>query len=170
MEGNTGSNPKNKGLISAGILPYRWGSDGSLEVFLIHMGGPYWSGKKRSWSIAKGIVEGGERIEDAARREFFEETGQEIEGELQPLGEGRSGSKRLRIHAVYAPGLSSRIRSNTFRIEWPPGSGKLREYPEADRAGWFPLERAKEIVVVGQLPFLEKLENLEKEGKLTPPR
>jgi predicted NUDIX family NTP pyrophosphohydrolase len=116
--------------------------------------------EKHSWSIAKGIVEEGERPEEAARREFSEETGQRIDSELFPLGEERSGSKRVRIYAAVAPELSSRICSNTFRIEWPPGSGKMREYPEADRGGWFPLERAKEVIVGSQVPFLEKLERI----------
>ena len=105
--------------VSAGILPYRRGPNGA-EVFLIHMGGPYWKHKARSWSIPKGIVEEGESIEAAARREFAEETGEPIEGDLMDLGEGRSGSKRLRIFAAEAPQLSETIRSNTFRIEWPP--------------------------------------------------
>ena len=74
---------------SAGILPWRIGRE--PEVFLIHMGGPYWKKKQRSWSIAKGIVEKGEDPVTTARREFSEETGQRIGGELTPLGEGKSG-------------------------------------------------------------------------------
>ena len=140
---------------SAGILPWRNGEE--PEVFLIHMGGPYWRCKERSWSIAKGLVEEGESPETAAKREFAEETGQGIEGELIPLGEGKSGSKRLIIYAVEAPGLSERIRSNTFRIEWPPGSGRVQEFPEADRAAWMPIERAEALLVKSQLPFLHRL-------------
>ncbi len=143
--------------VSAGILPYRRGPNG-VEVFLIHMGGPYWKNKARSWSIPKGIVEEGESIEAAARREFAEETGQPIEGDLMDLGEGRSGSKRLRIFAAEAPQLPETIRSNTFRIEWPPHSGKEQDFPEADRAAWVSLEQAREILVKSQLPFLDRLE------------
>ncbi len=143
--------------VSAGILPYRRGPNGT-EVFLIHMGGPYWKHKARSWSIPKGIVEEGESIEAAARREFAEETGEPIEGDLMDLGEGRSGSKRLRIFAAEAPQLSETIRSNTFRIEWPPHTGKEQTFPEADRAAWVSLEKARKILVKSQLPFLDRLE------------
>ena len=144
---------------SAGILPYRLGPNG-LEVFLVHMGGPYWRRKERSWSVAKGEVEEGEDPESAARREFAEETGQRIEGELLPLGEGRSGSKRLIIYAAEAPDLSERIRSNTFRIEWPPGSGREQEFPEVDRAAWMPFDDAKKVLVRSQLVFLDRLMEL----------
>jgi len=142
--------------VSAGILPYRRGKNG-IELFLIHMGGPYWKHKRRSWSIPKGIVEAGESVEAAARREFAEETGQKIDGPLTDLGEGRSGSKRLRIFAIEAPELSETIRSNTFTIEWPPHSGKKQTFPEADRAAWISLEKARNILVKSQLPFLDRL-------------
>ncbi len=143
--------------VSAGILPYRRKKNG-IELFLIHMGGPYWKHKERSWSIPKGIVEEGESLEAAARREFAEETGQRIDGPLIDLGEGRSGSKRLRIFAVEAPQLSETIRSNTFSIEWPPHSGREQEFPEADRAAWVSPEAARKILVKSQLPFLDRLE------------
>ncbi len=142
---------------SAGILPFRFGPSG-IEVYLVHMGGPYWRKKKRAWSIPKGIVEEGESEEAAARREFVEETGQMIEAKLNFLGEGRSGSKRLFIYSVYAPDLSEKVHSNSFRIEWPPGSGTLREYPEVDRGGWFSIGEAREVLVKSQLPFLDRLQ------------
>lgn len=142
---------------SAGILPYRI-RDGKLELFLVHMGGPYWRNKERSWSIVKGEVKEGEDAETAARREFEEETGQRIEEALRFLGEGRSGSKRLLIYAVEVPRLSTKIRSNTFRIEWPPKSGKLREFPEVDRAAWMVPQEARRFLVKSQLPFLDQLE------------
>jgi predicted NUDIX family NTP pyrophosphohydrolase len=142
---------------SAGILPYRKGEEG-IEVYLIHMGGPYWRNKERSWSIAKGIVEEGESPEQAARREFFEETGQRVEGPLEFLGEGRSGSKKLLIYTAELPDLSTNIHSNTFTIEWPPHSGREEHFPEADRAAWVTLEKARKILVKSQLPFLDRLE------------
>ncbi|ADV46173.1 NUDIX hydrolase [Nitratifractor salsuginis] len=142
---------------SAGILPYRKGKEG-IEVYLVHMGGPYWRNKDRSWSIAKGIVEEAETSEQAARREFSEETGQRIEGPLEFLGEGRSGSKKLLIYTTEDPDLSTEIHSNTFTLEWPPHSGKEESFPEVDRAAWMPLERAREILVKSQLPFLDRLE------------
>ncbi|WP_456456113.1 NUDIX domain-containing protein [Nitratifractor sp.] len=145
-------------VTSAGILPYRI-RDGKLELFLVHMGGPYWRNKERSWSIAKGELGEGEDPEKTARREFEEETGQTIEGDLHYLGEGRSGSKRLLIYAVEAPSLSTQIRSNTFRIEWPPKSGKTQEFPEVDRAAWMNLREARRFLVKSQLSFVDRLED-----------
>ena len=145
--------------ISAGILPFRR-TPGGLEVYLIHMGGPYWVRRERSWSIPKGIVEQGESPEEAARREFREETGQSPRGKLLDLGKAKSGSKTLHIFAMEDPELSTVIRSNTFRIEWPPGSGNWREYPEADRAAWMPMEEAYRLLVRSQLSFLDRLERL----------
>ena len=140
---------------SAGILPYRI-RDGSVEIFLIHMGGPYWKKKERSWSIVKGEVQSKERDFDAALREFEEETGQRIEGGFLDLGTLESSAKVLHIWAVEAE-PSVKIRSNTFRIEWPPRSGKEEEFPEADRAGWFSLEEVRRVLVRSQLPYLERL-------------
>ncbi len=145
-------------VTSAGILPYRI-RNGKLEMFLVHMGGPYWRKKERSWSIAKGELEAGEDPETAARREFEEETGQRIEGDLHFLGEGRSGSKKLLIYTAEAPNLSTKIHSNTFRIEWPPKSGKIEEFPEVDRAAWMHLQEARRFLVKSQLPFVDRLEH-----------
>jgi predicted NUDIX family NTP pyrophosphohydrolase len=142
--------------ISAGILPYRW-RDGRLELFLVHMGGPYWRNRSRAWSIVKGEVEGDEALEDAAKREFYEETGQNIEGRLLPLGSVKSSDKTIYIWAVEA-NPSTQIRSNFFEIEWPPSSGKRAAFPEVDKAAWFTLQEAKEVIVKSQLPFLERIE------------
>ncbi len=145
-------------VTSAGILPYRI-RDGRVELFLVHMGGPYWRDKERSWSIAKGELVEGEDPEEAARREFEEETGQTIEGDLHFLGEGRSGLKKLLIYTLEAPKLSTQIRSNTFRIEWPPKSGKIQEFPEVDRAAWMNLQEARRFLVKSQLSFVDLLED-----------
>ncbi len=141
--------------LSAGILPYRI-RKGVPELYLIHMGGPYWKKKERSWSIVKGEVQTGEKDFDAALREFEEETGQRIEGDFLDLGTLEGSTKVLHIWAVEAE-PSTRIRSNTFRIEWPPHSGKEGEFPEADRAGWFSLEEARRVLVRSQLPYLDRL-------------
>ncbi|WP_456392738.1 NUDIX domain-containing protein [Nitratifractor sp.] len=142
---------------SAGILPFRFGRSG-IEVYLVHMGGPYWRKKKRAWSIPKGIVEEGESEEEAARREFAEETGQKIDGAFRFLGEGRSGSKRLLIYGLEVPELSTQIHSNTFEIEWPPHSSRRARFPEVDRAAWFSLDEARRVLVKSQLPLLDRLQ------------
>ena len=146
-------------ITSAGILPYRI-RDGQLELFLVHMGGPYWRRKERSWTIAKGELQEDEDPQEAARREFHEETGQRIDGKLTFLGEGRSGRKKLLIYTVEAPKLSTDIRSNTFHIEWPPQSGKQQEFPEADRAAWMPAQEARRSLVKSQLGFIDRLEKM----------
>jgi predicted NUDIX family NTP pyrophosphohydrolase len=139
---------------SAGILPFR--RKPGLELYLVHMGGPYWRNKTRSWSIVKGEVEEGEDLLQAAKREFHEETGQEINGEFLSLGEVKTSGKTIYAWAVEAE-PSTKITSNTFTIEWPPKSGKTAQFPEVDKAAWFDPETAKEVIVKSQLPFLERV-------------
>lgn len=142
---------------SAGILPFR--KKPKPVVYLVHMGGPYWRNKARSWSIAKGEVGEGEDLLEAAKREFFEETGQEISGAFLPLGEVKASGKTIYAWTVEAE-PSTQITSNTFTIEWPPKSGKTAAFPEVDKAAWFDPETAKEVIVKSQLPFLERVEAL----------
>ncbi|BDY12036.1 NUDIX domain-containing protein [Hydrogenimonas cancrithermarum] len=144
--------------LSAGILPFKQDPDG-IKVYLVHMGGPFWKKKKRSWSIVKGEVEEGEDLLQAATREFFEETGQRIDGDFFPLGDVKSSNKRIHAWAVEVE-PSTEIRSNTFELEWPPKSGRVMQFPEVDRAAWFGLEEAKEVIVASQIPFLERLAEL----------
>jgi predicted NUDIX family NTP pyrophosphohydrolase len=146
---------------SAGVLPYRF-SRGGLEVLLVHPGGPYWARKDLgAWSIPKGEFEPGEDPRDAARREFQEETGFTAEGTLVPLTPRlQPGGKLVHAWALrgdWDPGL---IRSNNFSLEWPPRSGQMREFPEADRAEWFALDEARRRILPGQVPFLVELEVL----------
>ncbi len=143
---------------SAGILPFRI-KNGELEVFLAHFGGPFWKKKKRSWGIVKGELEQGEEPLEAAKREFYEETGKKIVGEFIDLGEVKSSGKINRVFAVQTD-LDTKIRSNTFMLEWPPKSGKMARFPEIDRAMWFALDDAKEVIVASQIPFLERLAKL----------
>lgn len=143
---------------SAGLLVWRR-TDVGLLVFLVHMGGPFWSGKDAAaWSVPKGLYEADEDPYAAARREFTEEVGVPApEGEAIDLGTIRSGSKMVRAYAVPAgPELTFRT-SNTFSLEWPPHSGRMQEFPEADRAEWLTLDRARERIVRSQLPFLDRL-------------
>jgi len=149
---------------SAGILLYRF-RDGQLQVMLVHPGGPFWKNKdKGAWSIPKGICEEGEASVEAAKREFKEETGFDIDGKFIDLGELKQSSGKI-VHAWAVEGDldTTKIKSNTFQIEWPKGSGKIREYPEIDKGEWFSIDIAKEKIVKGQKEFLDRL--LEKLSK-----
>ncbi len=143
---------------SAGILAYRH-TDGVLEVLLVHPGGPLWAKKDAgAWSVPKGLLAPGEDPLDAARREFTEETGFAIDGEFLPLGSLKQPSgKVVHVWAVAADVDVARLRSNLFELEWPPRSGKRQQFPEVDRAGWFPLLTAREKILKGQREFLERL-------------
>ncbi len=139
---------------SAGILPFR--KKDEIEVFLAHMGGPFWRRKKRSWSIVKGEVREGEDLLKAAKREFFEETSKKIDGEFIYLGSAKSSNKILYVWAVESD-IDTDIKSNTFEMEWPLRSGEIRSFPEVDRAKWFKLKEAKEVIVSYQEVFLDRL-------------
>lgn len=144
---------------SAGILLYRVNND-ELEIFLIHPGGPFWMKKDEGvWSIPKGEYVNGEGPLDAARREFEEETGFAcIEGDTQPLGAVKLNSgKVVSAWAIEGDCDASVIRSNLFSMEWPPRSGKMQEFPEVDRAAWFPLSIAEEKIHPAQRAFLDRL-------------
>src|SRR5690606_38386107 len=124
---------------SAGILLFREDGRG-LELFLVHMGGPFWRAKDSgAWTIPKGLVEPGEDPEAAARREFEEETGLALpEGPLLPLPPLRlSGGKLLEALALRGEVDATSLASNLFTLEWPPRSGRMASFPEADRADWF---------------------------------
>lgn len=147
---------------SAGLLIYRT-REGCLEVLLAHHGGPLWANKdEHAWSIFKGELEEGEQPIDAAKREFEEETGQEIpEGEyleLTPIT--RKDGKIIYAWAVAAEYNADDIISNTFKMEWPPRSGIVAEFPENDRAEWIPAEEAVLKLHSGQDAFLHELSSL----------
>ena len=146
---------------SAGILMYR-GSALTLEVLLVHPGGPFWRNKDDgAWSIPKGEIERGENPEDVARREFLEELGSALAGPLLPLGEIRQRSgKRVHAFAIKGDLALQSVKSNTFEMEWPPRSGRRQEFPEIDRAGWFALPLARVKILEGQRPLLDRVEKL----------
>ena len=143
---------------SAGILLFRM-REGKLEVMLVHPGGPFWAKKDAgAWSIPKGLYGEDEDPVVAAKREFKEETGAEVEGNLIELGELRQPRKKIvKVWAVERDFDEKNIVSNTFKLEWPKNSGKVREYPEIDKAGWFAVDEAKKKILKGQLGFIDRL-------------
>jgi predicted NUDIX family NTP pyrophosphohydrolase len=146
---------------SAGILLYRR-NGGELEVLLAHPGGPFWQKRDAgAWTIPKGEFDAGEEPEAAARREFREELGIDATGTLQPLGEiVQKGGKHVVAFALEGNFDTATLRSDTFEIEWPPRSGRLRAFPEVDRVEWMTLRAAREKILPSQAVLLERLEAL----------
>lgn len=145
--------------VSAGLVLYRLAKDGP-EVLLVHPGGPFWKSRDLgAWSIPKGLMEENEPPLDAALREFAEETGHPPPPgpyHLLPEVRLRSG-KRIIAFAAEGDLDASTVRSNTFTMEWPPHSGRMQEFPEIDRAAWFPLAEAKRRINPGMVPLLDAL-------------
>lgn len=146
---------------SAGLLLYRaHRGGGTIEVLIAHPGGPYWARRDDgAWSIPKGEYGPAEDPWDAARREFAEEVGlPPPPGPRLDLGTLRQPSgKLLRVFAVAADLDITAAVSNTFEIQWPPGSGRLREFPEVDRVGWFSVAQARDKLLSGQRPAPDRL-------------
>ncbi|WP_405856809.1 NUDIX domain-containing protein [Streptomyces sp. NBC_01515] len=148
-----------RGKRSAGLLLFRHTERG-LEVLLGHMGGPFFARRDAgAWSVPKGEYEPDEAAWDAARREFREELGlAPPEGEAIELGEVRqSNGKVVTAWAIEADLDPAAMVPGTFRMEWPPKSGQVQEFPELDRVEWLSLERAREVVVTAQATFLDRL-------------
>ena len=143
---------------SAGVLLFRRMGAG-IEVLLAHPGGPFWKNKDEgAWSIPKGEYGDHENPLAAAKREFAEETGVTLAGQFVRLGEVRQTGKIVTAWAVEGSfDQTAGVRSNIFSMPWPPGSGKLQEFPEIDRAEWFALEVARLKIVRGQAELLERL-------------
>ncbi len=144
---------------SAGLLMFRRGA-AQVEVLLVHPGGPFWKNKDAgAWSLPKGEYAEGEDALAAARREFEEETGARAEGNFVPLGEIRqAGGKLVTAWAFEGDCDAQGIQSNRFSMEWPKGSGRMQDFPEVDRAGWFGFREARERILKSQAGFLERLE------------
>ena len=130
-----------------------------LEVLVVHPGGPFWVKKDRAaWFIPKGEVHSGENELAAAMREFEEETGLKPTGEFLPLGSIKQKSgKQVLAWAFRGDWDPSLLHSNTFRLEWPPHSGKFAEYPEVDRAKFFTIEAAREMMHPAEFEFIARL-------------
>lgn len=145
--------------LSAGILLWRRGTEGTIEVLLGHFGGPLWARKDAgAWAIPKGMVEEGETPEQAARREFQEELGFAAKGALTPLGRIRQkGGKYVEAFALEGDLNPAVIRSNHFTLEWPPRSGRMQSFPEIDRAGWFTFVEARTKILPSQEAILDLL-------------
>lgn len=139
---------------SAGILLYRMTN--GLEFFLVHPGGPFFTAKQDGyWGIPKGLFESGEKAMDAARREFEEETGMKINGDLVEIGTVKLKTGKV-IHGFLCQGDGKFIKSNNFKMEWPPKSGKFQEFPEIDKGGWFNIKDAKIKMAPNQHEFLDR--------------
>lgn len=145
---------------SAGILAYRR-TEGK-EVFLVHPGGPFWKNKDEgSWTIPKGEFGDDEDALEAAIREFEEETGTLLNGPFLPLEPVKQkAGKWIYAWMTEADLDPAKIVSNEFQIEWPPKSGKIKSFPEVDRAEWFPLGTARKKINPAQAAFIEEVENL----------
>ncbi|KWT94084.1 putative NTP pyrophosphohydrolase [Variovorax sp. WDL1] len=147
---------------SAGLLMYRR-KGGVLEVLLVHPGGPYWARRDEgAWSFPKGEYDSGlEDALDAAKREFTEETGFAPGTRHLSLGEARQrGGKLVSAWAFEGDCDPEALVSNTFELEWPPRSGTLRTFAEADRGAWFATASARRSILPGLVVFIDRLEAL----------
>jgi predicted NUDIX family NTP pyrophosphohydrolase len=161
MHSLQGRHSRDMPQISAGILMFRL-RDKLIEVFLVHPGGPFWAGRDTgAWSIPKGLPEPDEDMLAAAKREFEEETGYKVLGHFHKLSPVKTKSGKI-IHAWAVEGDCdpSIIKSTTFLMEWPPRSGRQREFPEIDRAAWFKINDAKNKINQGQRPLLDELQSI----------
>lgn len=147
---------------SAGILLHRPVVGGGAEVFIAHMGGPFWARKdERAWTIPKGEAEGSGDLLAVAHREFAEEIGVPApDGDYRELGNFRySSGKIVTVFAAEAPGFEvDEVRSNTFELEWPPRSGRTQSFPEVDAARWVSTDEARRLLVAGQVAALDALD------------
>jgi predicted NUDIX family NTP pyrophosphohydrolase len=146
---------------SAGLMMYRC-LKAETEVFLVHPGGPYWAKQDRgAWSIPKGEYTDSDDTLVAAQREFTEETGFTAQGPFHELGAVKQkGGKVVTAWAFEGNCDPQLLRSNHCQIEWPPRSKRLIDIPEVDRGDWFTFTEAKERILKGQQPFLERLQSV----------
>ena len=148
--------------LSAGLLMFRRSASSGLEVYLAHPGGPFFKNKDDgAWTIPKGEIPEGEEPLAAALREFEEETGLRIDASsnVHDLGSIRQkGGKTVSAWAVEGDCPADHcLKSNTFKIEWPPRSGKFQDFPEIDRAEFFPVDLARRKINPAQSAFLDRL-------------
>jgi predicted NUDIX family NTP pyrophosphohydrolase len=147
---------------SAGLVLYRIADGETLEVLLVHPGGPYWVKKDAgAWFIPKGELQPGEDPLDAAKREFEEETGVKPKGTFQPLGSVKNKSGKIVTAWAFEGDCDpAQLHSNTFSMEWPPKSGKQQEFPEVDRAEFFKMAEASAKIHSVEWDLLTRLQDL----------
>jgi predicted NUDIX family NTP pyrophosphohydrolase len=149
-------------LLAAGLLMCKW-ENGDLLYFLVHPGGPFYANKDAGvWSIPKGLPEGSEDLLVTAQREFKEETGIEPVAPFFSLGSIKQKRGKV-VHAWAFMGNwdpATGIICNNFTLEWPPRSGKIREFPEQDRAAWMSFDQASAAIIAEQIPLLERAKEL----------
>lgn len=156
------------GIYSAGIVLFRRRKPDStsppeplvIEILLVHPGGPFWANKDtHGWSIPKGEYD--PTSEDgwaAAQREFTEELGCPVpKSQRIELGSIKASSKTIHSWLMEGDFDPKSLVSNLFEMEWPPKSGKMKEFPEVDRCGWFDLQTAETKLHKGQVPLLAKI-------------
>lgn len=143
---------------SAGILLYRL-TNKILEVLIVHPGGPFWVKKDLgAWSIPKGEFEDFENPLDAAKREFYEEMGEQISGDFISMTPVKQKSGKIIYAFAHEQDFDvTKIKSNTFSMEWPPKSGKQQDFPEIDRGEWFNFEESKRKLNEQQATFIDEL-------------
>jgi len=143
---------------SAGVLVFRKAASG-VEIFLAHPGGPFWTKKDDgAWTIPKGEIDEGEDAQAAALREFKEETGVSLSGDMMTLGQFRQPSgKIVQAWALESDIDAAAVASNDFEMEWPPKSGRMGRFPEIDRAAWFSPDEALVKITKGQRAIVEAL-------------
>ncbi len=146
--------------ISAGLLMYR-ARGGRLQALLAHPGGPFFVHRDEGyWTIPKGEIDPGESMLATAIREFEEEVGIKACRPFHELGSIRQKGGKI-VHAWAVEGDwddSMPVQSNTFEMEWPPGSGRQRAFAEVDQAKFFFLPEARLKIKETQRPFLDRLE------------
>jgi predicted NUDIX family NTP pyrophosphohydrolase len=155
--------------VSSGLLMFRI-RGGQLEVFLAHPGGPFFAHRDDGhWTIPKGEIEAGEEFLGTAVREFKEEVGIDIDPRSKFLELGsirQKGGKIVHAWAVeHDWSGKAPVQSSTYRMEWPPDSGKFHEFPEVDRAQYFSIDQARQKIKDTQIPLLDRLESLLKVAK-----
>jgi predicted NUDIX family NTP pyrophosphohydrolase len=145
---------------SAGILLFRRKKE--KEVFLVHPGGPFWMNKDNgAWTIPKGEINETEDPLAAAIREFEEETGKKLLGSfIQLIPVKQKAGKIIQAWLLEDDIDEKQVVSNNFTMEWPPKSGKMKSFPEVDKAAWFSVEAAKEKINPAQIPFVEAVEKI----------
>jgi predicted NUDIX family NTP pyrophosphohydrolase len=143
---------------SAGLMMYRRRLR-SLEVFLVHPGGPFFAKKDLGvWTVPKGEYLEGELPLEAAKREFQEETGFPVPETFLDLGSiKQAGGKIVFAWAFEGDCDPGKMISNHCEVEWPPRSGRLIEIAEADRGAWFSIYEAKERIKATQIPLIDRL-------------